>query len=97
MPNEVNFCSKCVISNQRPNSVVEFKNKATDNKSVISIGEDGVCSACNYNDIKNKIDWNERDLQLVELCKKIKKIVKVIMIVLFQVVEGRIVLILHIF
>lgn len=73
LPNEVNFCSKCVISNQRPNSVVEFKNKATDNKSVISIGEDGVCSACNYNDIKNKIDWNERDLQLVELCKKIKK------------------------
>ena len=46
LPNEVNFCSKCVISNQRPNSVVEFKNKATDNKSVISIGEDGVCSAC---------------------------------------------------
>ncbi len=73
LPNEVNFCSKCVISNQRPNSVVEFKNKATDNKSVISIGEDGVCSACKYNDIKNKIDWTERDLQLVELCKKIKK------------------------
>ena len=27
LPREVKFCSKCVISNQRPNSSVEFKNK----------------------------------------------------------------------
>ena len=25
-PNEIKFCKKCVISNQRPNSVIEFKN-----------------------------------------------------------------------
>ena len=27
LPSEVKFCSKCVISNQRPKSVIEFKNK----------------------------------------------------------------------
>ena len=27
LPREVKFCSKCVISNQRPNSSIEFKNK----------------------------------------------------------------------
>ena len=26
LPEEVVFCSKCVMSNQRPQSVVEFKN-----------------------------------------------------------------------
>ena len=25
LPAEVKFCSKCVISNQRPNSSIEFK------------------------------------------------------------------------
>jgi N-acetyl sugar amidotransferase len=73
LPNEVTFCSKCVISNQRPNSVVEFKNKASDDKEVINIGEDGICSACHYNEIKNEIDWKDREYQLIELCKKIKK------------------------
>ena len=27
LPKDVKFCKKCVISNQRPNSVIEFKNK----------------------------------------------------------------------
>ena len=30
LPDEVIFCSKCVMSNQRPRSVIEFKN--TDNQ-----------------------------------------------------------------
>ena len=72
LPQQVRFCKKCVISNQRPNSVVEFKNNPFDKKEVISFGDDGVCSACKYNEIKNKIDWNERDAELRELCKKIK-------------------------
>jgi N-acetyl sugar amidotransferase len=72
LPQQVRFCKKCVISNQRPNSVVEFKNNPFDKKEVISFGDDGVCSACEYNEIKNKIDWNERDAELRELCKKIK-------------------------
>ena len=27
LPESVKFCKKCVISNQRPSSVIEFKNK----------------------------------------------------------------------
>ena len=27
LPREVKFCKKCVVSNQRPNSTIEFANK----------------------------------------------------------------------
>ena len=27
LPSKVEFCKKCVISNQRPNSTIEFKNE----------------------------------------------------------------------
>jgi len=73
LPNEVSFCKKCVISNQRPSSVIEFKNNPKDNKKVINFNNQCICSACEYNVIKKEIDWKERDIQLVELCKKIKK------------------------
>ena len=36
MPEKVLFCKKCVISNQRPNSTIEFKNKKEDKKEVIN-------------------------------------------------------------
>ena len=29
LPKEVIFCKKCIISNQRPGTVSEFKNKST--------------------------------------------------------------------
>ena len=32
LPEEVKFCKKCVISNQRPSSTVEFKSTAIDKK-----------------------------------------------------------------
>ena len=38
LPNEVKFCTKCVISNQRPNSTVEMKNK-NKNKETIAFDE----------------------------------------------------------
>ena len=49
---KVIFCKKCVISNQRPNSSVEFKSKSTDKKIGIKFDKNGVCSACRYNEIK---------------------------------------------
>ena len=71
LPREVRFCGKCVISNQRPSSVVEFKNRASDAKPVIAFDADGVCSACRYAEIKDKkIDWQRREEELVELCKR---------------------------
>ena len=57
MPEKVKFCSSCVISNQRPNSVIEFKNK-DNKKSGINIDEDK-CEACKYSVIKKEIDWKK--------------------------------------
>lgn len=74
LPSEVLFCKKCTISNQRPNSVVEFKHKNIDKKKVINFNKDNVCSACEFNEKKqNEIDWEQKERELVELCKKIKK------------------------
>ena len=66
LPNEVKFCTKCVISNQRPNSTVEMKNK---NKETIAFDENGICSACKFNEEKKDIDWKEREDKLFELLK----------------------------
>lgn len=68
LPAEVKFCKKCVISNQRPSSVVEFKNNPKDQKPTIMFDETGICSACQYAEIKEKIDWHEREQQLFALC-----------------------------
>ncbi|MFH1451537.1 MAG: N-acetyl sugar amidotransferase [bacterium] len=70
LPLEVKFCKRCVISNQRPSSVVEFKNKAADNKPTIAFDEEGVCAACRYAEQKEKINWMDREKELVELCDR---------------------------
>jgi N-acetyl sugar amidotransferase len=68
LPSEVKFCKRCVISNQRPSSSVEFKHTIKDKKNVIHFDEEGVCSACRYNDIKTKgIDWEDREVRLKNL------------------------------
>ena len=73
LPEDVIFCSKCVMSNQRPQSVVEFKN-SSNQKSGLNIDENSsVCDACNYNETKKKIDWKKRENELIELLKKYRK------------------------
>ena len=73
LPSEVKFCTKCVISNQRPSSSVEFKHTASQKKT-IGFSEQGLCDACSYASEKEKtIDWKERDKQLVELCDRFRR------------------------
>ena len=68
---KVVFCKKCVISNQRPSSVVEFNKDSINEKPTIAFDEKGVCSACNYADFKSKnIDWDKRERELILLCDK---------------------------
>ena len=55
LPEEVRFCSKCTISNQRPSSTVEFISKNNLKKGV-EVNSDNICDACKFNEIKNKID-----------------------------------------
>ena len=67
--NLVEFCKECVISNQRPSSVVEFNNKLEDIKPLIQF-TNGVCSACIWEKEKRKIDWEARRSELEDLCDK---------------------------
>ena len=74
LPETVLFCKKCVISNQRPNSTIEFKQKIIDKKTTIDFDENGVCSACNFAEEKNtKINWTLRELELSKLLDKHRK------------------------
>ena len=53
LPDEVKYCKKCVISNQRPR---------------ITFDKNGICSACNYAYKKqNIINWQEREEELIKL------------------------------
>lgn len=67
MMQELSYCKLCVISNYRPSSVVEFQNKPNDLKPYISF-KNGVCSACQYQQIKENINWNDRREELEKLC-----------------------------
>lgn len=71
LPQEVVFCKKCVISNQRPNSAVEYQHNKESLKTTIAFGLDGICDACKFAEKKNKeIDWQAREESLLELAKK---------------------------
>ena len=71
LPSEVNYCTKCVISNQRPNSAVEYIHTSDTKKLTINFDESGVCDACNFASKKiNDINWEQRDSQLRELCNR---------------------------
>jgi len=73
LPSEVKFCKKCVISNQRPSSTVEFKNDIDEKKQVINFNDQGICSACNYNEEKQtNINWNIREDRLIELLDRFR-------------------------
>jgi N-acetyl sugar amidotransferase len=74
LPGEVRFCTSCVISNQRPNSTVEFEHTANSRKATIRFDDHGVCDACRLAETKRtEIDWNERDRQLQILCDRYRK------------------------
>jgi N-acetyl sugar amidotransferase len=71
LPREVKFCTRCVISNQRPNSAVEYEHTKASRKSTIAFSDDGVCDACRLAEQKHTtIDWAAREQQLRELCDR---------------------------
>jgi N-acetyl sugar amidotransferase len=74
LPSKIIYCKKCVISNQRPNSTVEYKHTKESKKATINFDEHGICDACNLAEKKrHEIDWNFREKQLLELCDKHRK------------------------
>ena len=71
LPLGVGFCRKCVISNQRPNSAVEYEHTAESVKKTINFDVDGICDACRLAEQKHAtIDWAERERRLRDLCDR---------------------------
>lgn len=59
LPREVIYCTRCVISNQRPR---------------ITFDAYGVCSACRYwEKKKSAINWLDREKELQSLCDKFRR------------------------
>jgi hypothetical protein len=50
-------CKICLTPNTRPR---------------VKFGEDGICNACHYKDEKNKINWDDRKVELEEICNKFR-------------------------
>lgn len=74
LPQDVQFCRRCVISNQRPSSSVEFKHRASSRKSTIHFDENGVCDACQLAERKEReIDWEARAAELKTLCDRFRR------------------------
>ena len=71
LPSRVKFCKKCVISNQRPCSEIEYTHTINTKKRTMALDDEGVCDACRHAEQKKKtIDWTERHNKLVELCNR---------------------------
>jgi N-acetyl sugar amidotransferase len=59
LPTEVKYCRKCVMSNQRPR---------------ITFDEEGVCSACRFNEYKERVvDWQAREQELRDTLDRFRR------------------------
>jgi N-acetyl sugar amidotransferase len=67
LPEKVKFCKRCVMSNQRPSSAIEFKHTKDSKKVTLNFDEVGVCDACRTGDLKEGIDWEKREKELLQL------------------------------
>jgi N-acetyl sugar amidotransferase len=73
LPQDVAFCRRCVISNQRPNSAVEYGHTRESRKATIHFDEEGVCDACRLAEQKRRtIDWEARERELARLCDRFR-------------------------
>ena len=73
LPQDVIFCKKCVMSNQRPASAIEFKHTRDSKKTSMNIDEAGVCDACRNAEKKEAIDWEKREKELLKLLDKYRR------------------------
>lgn len=73
LPQKVIFCKKCVMSNQRPVSEIEFKHNIETKKRTLRFDTKGVCDACRYAQAKEKINWRQREEELIKLLDKYRK------------------------
>jgi len=70
LPERVLFCKRCVMSNQRPSSSVEFRHTVNKEHKTLHIDKEGVCDACRVAEQKERIDWKKREDELLKLLDK---------------------------
>jgi len=74
LPEKVVFCSKCVMSNQRPASTPEFHHtRNRDGAKYLRIDDNGICDACRHATIKENIDWEQREGELAILLDEFRR------------------------
>jgi N-acetyl sugar amidotransferase len=74
LPEKVIYCKRCVMSNQRPASVPEFKH-TPDRRGAkyLHIDEEGICDACRHAEEKARIDWKTREKELIILLDQYRR------------------------
>lgn len=74
LPQEVKFCKRCVLSNQKPQSVNEYEHRPETSKDTLPLDEDGVCLACRQMEkVNTEIDWEARERELVALLDRFRR------------------------
>lgn len=74
LPENVIFCKLCMMSNQRPASIPEFKHLPDRRGSrYLHINENGVCDACLQAKKKEDINWKKREEELLQLLDKYRR------------------------
>ena len=74
LPTEIKFCKRCAISNQRPNSTVEYQHTKDSKKKTIFFDDEGICDACRAVERKDReVDWSAREQELRALCDRYRR------------------------
>ena len=64
LPEQVVFCQRCVMSNQRPCSSIEFRHTKDRKVRSLHIDAAGICDACRNAEVKEQIQWPQREQEL---------------------------------
>jgi N-acetyl sugar amidotransferase len=70
LPKKVIFCKKTLISNQRPNSTVEFNHNIKSKKETLKFDKKGISESWYYSRIKKRINYKQREAKLLKLLEK---------------------------
>ena len=73
LPSRVVFCTRCVMSNQRPCSSIEFKHTSNHRHRTLHIDAEGICDACRFAEQKEQIDWSQRERELLRLLDQYRR------------------------
>ncbi len=73
LPREVVYCRRCVMSNQRPCSSIEFRHNREHQHRSLHIDEQGICDACRFAEMKESIDWKKREEELLRLLDRFRR------------------------